>query len=67
MITIYITLLKTLRYFPICECSKNCYNIRNVPKGHYFVNEPLFDVSIEVTQIRFLQAGWSGEDDQAFA
>jgi hypothetical protein len=51
-----------------------------VPKGRYFVkvffgvvalpnfvNEPLFYVSVKVTQIRSLQAGWSGEDDQAFA
>jgi hypothetical protein len=51
-----------------------------MPKGRYFVkvffglvaqtdfvNEPLFDVFVESTQIHFLQAGWSDEDDQAFA
>jgi hypothetical protein len=32
-----------------------------------FVNEPLFDVSVEGTQICSLHAGWSAEDDQAFA
>lgn len=72
--------LKTLRYFPLSEGPENCYNINRVPKGHYsvriffgllvqpnFKNEPLFDVSIEGTQIYSLQSGWSNQDDQAFA
>jgi len=72
--------LKTLRYFPLSEGPENCYNINNVPTGHYsvrvffglvaqpnFDNEPLFDVSVEGTQICSLQSGWSGQDDQAFA
>jgi hypothetical protein len=50
-----------------------------VPKGCYFVkvffglvaqpnfvNEPLFEVFVEGTKISSLQAGWSGEDEQAF-
>ncbi|XP_062162540.1 receptor-like protein 4 [Alnus glutinosa] len=72
--------LKTLRYFPLSEGPENCYNINNVPIGHYsvrvffglvaqpnFDNEPLYDVSVEGTQICSLQSGWSGQDDQAFA
>ncbi|KAG6638690.1 receptor-like protein 4 [Carya illinoinensis] len=72
--------LKTLRYFPLSEGPENCYNINRVPKGHYSVRiffglvaqanfdyEPLFDVSVEGTQIYSLQSGWSNQDDQAFA
>uniref|UniRef100_A0A2P2KXW2 Putative leucine-rich repeat receptor-like serine/threonine-protein kinase At2g14440 isoform X1 n=1 Tax=Rhizophora mucronata TaxID=61149 RepID=A0A2P2KXW2_RHIMU len=71
--------LKTLRYFPLSEGPNNCYNIRKVPKGHYsvrvffglvalpnFDNEPLFDVSVEGTQIYSLKSGWSTHDDQVF-
>lgn len=72
--------LKTLRYFPLSSGPENCYNIKRVPKGHYLVriffglvkqanfdNEPLFDISIEGTQISSLKSGWSNQDDQVFA
>ncbi|CAH2034153.1 unnamed protein product, partial [Thlaspi arvense] len=72
--------LNTLRYFPISEGPNNCYNIVRVPKGHYSVRiflglinapnvdkEPLFDISIEGTQISSLKSGWSSNDDQVFA
>lgn len=72
--------LKTLRYFPLSSGPENCYNINRVPKGHYLVriffglvaqpnfdNEPLFDISIEGTQIASLKSGWSNLDDQVFA
>ncbi|CAL5412249.1 unnamed protein product [Camellia sinensis] len=73
--------LYTLRYFPLSEGPENCYNINRVPKGHYAVriffgvvternfdnNEPLFDVSVEGTQIYSLRSGWSNNiDEQAF-
>ncbi|KAF9683596.1 hypothetical protein SADUNF_Sadunf04G0030300 [Salix dunnii] len=71
--------LKTLRYFPLSSGPNNCYNINRVPKGHYAVrvffgvegnlnsdNEPLFDISIEGTQIYSLKSGWINHDDQAF-
>ncbi|XP_047325054.1 receptor-like protein 4 [Impatiens glandulifera] len=72
--------LQTVRYFPLSEGPENCYSITNVPSGHYtvriflglvadpnFDNEPLFDVSIEGTQIYSLKSGWSTHDDeQAF-
>ncbi|XP_059670680.1 receptor-like protein 4 isoform X2 [Cornus florida] len=72
--------LPTLRYFPLSEGPENCYIINRVPHGHYLVriflglvaepnfdNEPLFDVSIEGTQIYSLRSGWSNHDDeQAF-
>lgn len=71
--------LKTLRYFPLSEGPENCYNIHRVPKGRYnvriffglvalpnFNNEPLFDISVEGTQIYSLKSGWSDHDDQAF-
>ncbi|CAL5411271.1 unnamed protein product [Camellia sinensis] len=72
--------LNTLRYFPPSDGPENCYNINGVPSGHYsvrmfsalvndsnFDNEPLFDVSVEGTQIYSLQSGWSNHDDeQAF-
>ncbi|KAJ7968593.1 Leucine-rich repeat receptor-like protein kinase [Quillaja saponaria] len=58
---------------------ENCYNINRVPKGHYSVriffglvahpdtnNEPLFDISVEGTQIYSLKSGWTSHDDQAF-
>jgi hypothetical protein len=80
---LYLTItppLKTVRYFPLSGGPENCYNIKNVPKGHYsvrvffglvsqpnFDNEPLFDVSVEGTQICSLQSGWSRQDDQTFA
>ncbi|KAJ7947008.1 Leucine-rich repeat receptor-like protein kinase [Quillaja saponaria] len=72
--------LKTLRYFPLSEGPDNCYNINMVPKGHYSVriffglvarpnlsNEPLFDISVEGTQIYSLKSGWTSHEDQAFA
>uniref|UniRef100_A0A2N9E6X6 Malectin-like domain-containing protein n=1 Tax=Fagus sylvatica TaxID=28930 RepID=A0A2N9E6X6_FAGSY len=72
--------LTTLRYFPLSEGPENCYNLNKVPKGHYsvrmffgvvkqanFDSEPLFDVSVEGTQILSLQSGWSSEIDQVFA
>ncbi|KAK4754443.1 hypothetical protein SAY87_002547 [Trapa incisa] len=72
--------LETLRYFPLSEGPNNCYNINRVPKGHYSVriffglvaqptidNEPLFDISIEGSQINSLKAGWTKHDEQAFA
>lgn len=72
--------LKTLRYFPLSEGPENCYIINRVPKGHYnvriffgvvalpnFDHEPLFDISVEGTQIYSLKSGWSNHDDQAFA
>uniref|UniRef100_A0A5B7APS0 Malectin-like domain-containing protein n=1 Tax=Davidia involucrata TaxID=16924 RepID=A0A5B7APS0_DAVIN len=71
--------LNTLRYFPLSEGPENCYNINRVPNGHYsvriffglveepnFDNEPLFDVSVEGTQIYSLRSGWSNHDDEAF-
>ncbi|KAJ6707091.1 RECEPTOR-LIKE PROTEIN 4 [Salix viminalis] len=71
--------LKTLRYFPLSSGPNNCYNINRVPKGHYAVrvffgveghlnsdNEPLFDISIEGTQIYTLKSGWINHDDQVF-
>ncbi|XP_015943061.1 receptor-like protein 4 [Arachis duranensis] len=78
--TSYITPpLKTLRYFPLSEGPSNCYNFNRVPKGHYSVriffglvaqpratNEPLFDISIQGTQIYSLKSGWTQQDDQAF-
>ncbi|KAF8391315.1 hypothetical protein HHK36_023619 [Tetracentron sinense] len=72
--------LKTLRYFPLSDGPENCYNINKVPNGHYsvriffglvadpnFENEPLFDVSVEGTQINSLRSGWSSHDDESFA
>lgn len=72
--------LKTLRYFPMSEGPQNCYNISRVPKGHYSVriflglvgqsrdaSEPLFDISIEGTQIYSLKSGWTNHTDQVFA
>ncbi|KAK7319717.1 hypothetical protein RJT34_04442 [Clitoria ternatea] len=72
--------LNTLRYFPLSEGPQNCYNIDKVPKGHYSVriffglvgqsrdtSEPLFDISIEGTQIHSLKSGWTKYDDQVFA
>ncbi|KAL5772365.1 hypothetical protein ACOSP7_011967 [Xanthoceras sorbifolium] len=72
--------LGTLRYFPLSEGPENCYNINRVPKGHYNVriffglvtltnldHEPLFDISVEGTQISSLKSGWSSHDDQVFA
>ena len=75
----FISPPKTLRYFPPSEGPENCY-IR-VPKGHYsvrvffglviepsFDSEPLFDVSVEGTQIYSLSSGWSNSDnEQVFA
>lgn len=72
--------LNTLRYFPLSEGPDNCYSIDGVPIGHYsvrtffglvkqpnFDNEPLFDVSVEGTQISSLSSGWTDHDDQVFA
>ncbi|KAJ4981906.1 hypothetical protein NE237_032743 [Protea cynaroides] len=72
--------LRTLRYFPLSDGPENCYNINRVPNGHYsvriffalvqdpnFQNEPLFDVSVEGTQIYSLPSGWETEDEESFA
>ncbi|KAG6573283.1 Receptor-like protein 4, partial [Cucurbita argyrosperma subsp. sororia] len=74
--------LKTLRYFPMYTGPENCYIINRVPKGHYSVRiffglvnqtnfdhdtEPLFDVSVEGTQICSLKSGWTNLDEQTFA
>lgn len=69
--------LSTVRYFPLSEGPENCYNIRPVPTGHYFVrifyglvddpnfdDEPLFDVSVEGTLVDSLTTGWSTQDDE---
>ncbi|KAG5038455.1 hypothetical protein JHK82_019278 [Glycine max] len=71
--------LNTLRYFPLSEGPQNCYNINKVPKGHYSIriffglvgrskdtSEPLFDISIEGTQIYSLKPGWNKQNDQVF-
>ncbi|CAA7394316.1 unnamed protein product [Spirodela intermedia] len=71
--------LKTLRYFPLSDGPENCYHISNIPLGHYSVrfffalaaepnaqNEPLFDVSIEGTQIYSLRSGWSTIAEESF-
>ncbi|CAN1327208.1 Receptor-like protein 4 [Linum perenne] len=71
--------LQTLRYFPLSSGPNNCYIINKVPKGHYtvrvffgliqhqdFDKEPLFDVSVQGTQVYSLQSEWSSQDDQAF-
>ncbi|XP_027347812.1 receptor-like protein 4 [Abrus precatorius] len=72
--------LNTLRYFPLSEGPQNCYYINKVPKGHYTIriffglvdqsrdtSEPLYDISIEGTQIYSLKSGWTKNDDQVFA
>lgn len=72
--------LKTLRYFPLSDGPENCYNINNIPNGHYALrvffglvadadldNEPVFDISVEGTQIYSLQPGWSNSKEQSFA
>ncbi|CAN6454403.1 unnamed protein product [Victoria cruziana] len=71
--------LNTLRYFTLSDGPENCYNIQNVPNGLYSVrlffalvddprlkNEPLFDISIEGTQIYSMKQGWSNLDFQSF-
>ncbi|XP_020096457.1 receptor-like protein kinase At3g21340 isoform X2 [Ananas comosus] len=72
--------LKTLRYFPLSDGPENCYYINNIPIGHYQVrtffalvadpnldSEPIFDVSVEGTQIISLKSGWSSSEEQCFA
>ncbi|XP_066390832.1 receptor-like protein 4 isoform X2 [Miscanthus floridulus] len=72
--------LKTLRYFPLSDGPENCYNINNVPNGHYQVrlffalldnpnldSEPIFDVSVEGTLFSSLLLGWSSDDEKTFA
>ncbi|KAL6589627.1 hypothetical protein ACP70R_050285 [Stipagrostis hirtigluma subsp. patula] len=72
--------LKTLRYFPLSDGPENCYNINNVPNGHYQVrlffalvanpnldSEPIFDVSVEGTLFSSLLLGWSSDDESTFA
>ncbi|KAK2970359.1 hypothetical protein RJ640_030064 [Escallonia rubra] len=69
--------LKTLRYFPLSAGPENCYNVNQLPHGHFLVrmffglvaepsfdNEPLFDVSVEGTLIYSLPSGWSNQDDE---
>ncbi|XP_010928957.1 receptor-like protein 4 [Elaeis guineensis] len=72
--------LPTLRYFPLSDGPENCYNINRVPRGRYAVriffalvkdpnleSEPLFDISVDGTQIYSLRSGWSKLDDQSFS
>ncbi|XP_058096052.1 receptor-like protein 4 [Magnolia sinica] len=72
--------LNTLRYFPLSDGPENCYTINRIPNGHYSVrvffalvaepnieNEPLFDISLEGTQIYSLRSGWTTHDEQSFA
>ncbi|KAM1004839.1 hypothetical protein ACFX13_005030 [Malus domestica] len=72
--------LDTLRYFPLSSGPENCYMINRVPHGHYVIRiffgsialpnyetEPLFDISVEGTQITSLKSGWSTHDDQVFS
>ncbi|KAJ0982996.1 hypothetical protein J5N97_011251 [Dioscorea zingiberensis] len=71
--------LDTLRYFPLSDGPENCYNINRIPRGRYLVrlffalvgepdveSEPLFDISLEGTQIYSMQPGWSNVDEQSF-
>lgn len=71
--------LKKLRFFKLSDGPENCYNVTRLPNGHYSVRmffglnedvladrEPLFDVSIEGTQVYSLKPGWSMNDDQAY-
>ncbi|URD99263.1 Di-glucose binding within endoplasmic reticulum [Musa troglodytarum] len=71
--------LKTLRYFPLSDGPENCYFISDIPRGRYevrlffaliadpnFDNEPMFDISMEGTQIHSLKSGWSNNDEQSF-
>ncbi|XP_077253467.1 receptor-like protein 4 isoform X2 [Tasmannia lanceolata] len=72
--------LKTLRFFPLSDGPENCYTINRVPSGHYWVrvffalvegsnleNEPLFDISVEGTQVYSLKSGWTSSDELPFA
>lgn len=71
--------LKTLRYFPLSDGPENCYHINRIPNGRYTVrtffalvadpnlqNEPVFDISIDGTQIYSMKPGWSNTEDQSF-
>ncbi|PKA46685.1 Putative leucine-rich repeat receptor-like serine/threonine-protein kinase [Apostasia shenzhenica] len=71
--------LKTLRYFPLSDGPENCYIINRIPNGHYAVrmffalvadsnlsNEPVFDISVEGTQVYSMKPRWSNNDDQSF-
>ncbi|XP_078436814.1 receptor like protein 4 [Wolffia australiana] len=71
--------LKTLRYFPLSDGLENCYHLNYIPLRHYSVrfffaladeansgNEPIFDVSVEGTQVYSLKPGWSSVPDQSF-
>lgn len=71
--------LNRLRFFKPSDGPENCYNITNLPDGRYSVRmffgliedvfahrEPLFDVSIEGTQVYSLKSGWSVNDDQSY-
>ncbi|KAL5972501.1 Receptor-like protein 4 [Asimina triloba] len=71
--------LQTLRYFPLSDGAENCYNVHRIRNGHYAVrvffalvaqpnidNEPLFDVSLEGTQIYSLRSGWTTNEEQSF-
>lgn len=71
--------LNKLRFFKLSDGPENCYNITHLPDGHYAVRiffglnediladrEPLFDVSIEGTQLYSLKPGWSVNDDQSY-
>lgn len=71
--------LNKLRFFKVSDGPENCYNVTNLPDGHYSVRmffglnediladrEPLFDVSIEGTQVYSLKPGWSVNDGQSY-
>ncbi|CAA7030776.1 unnamed protein product [Microthlaspi erraticum] len=69
--------LKTVRFFPISFGPTSCYNFARIPKGRYSITiffglvklsgEPIYDISIEGTEVYSLLPGWSNHDDQAFS
>lgn len=71
--------LNKLRFFRPSDGPENCYNVTNLPEGHYSIRmffglnedvlairEPLFDVSFEGTQVYSLKSGWSVNADQSY-
>eukprot|EP00249_Psilotum_nudum_P017972 c26579_g1_i1 orf=581-2470(+) len=71
--------LNTLRYFQLSDGPENCYNV-SVANGLYVVRlffafgpidnsnrEPLFDFSLEGTQVYSLKKGWSYSRDLSYA
>ncbi|XP_027097003.1 receptor-like protein 4 [Coffea arabica] len=62
---------KTLRYFPISSGKKNCYSVKEVPPGKYFLrtfiaydnyngksHPPSFDVAVEGTLVFSWRSPW---------